>query len=752
MSAKEPPSKPPHPSTRVDNVARDEGAAAPPEGPVSEADFDSLVSDILENPEILLKSELTAEQVLEIQKRLNPYAGIAGPAPSPDHKKVAACSYTNLREEYLRRLTMTSLVGFLFQIFHEWEVPVEQRRWIPASQKKKTDDPATAPFDLGKLVERLEATLAIAKEAQSTAEQAAALKQKALEDDLVLPAHAPKEARSRVAEQTRASEAAAAKAAGLLYAATHATHRAGLEAGARLRSTAEAGMKYPEVKAVLSQYPLPAPPGQIEMPAAAAKEIIGGFLRHWLVFDPSVHVRSGHDAKTIEAAIASLRVGAADVPVDTKDPSHLTLEAVRAAAPEPAAEHRDAVETIMSSKAYYNAVAALLRDEDLVIAALTAVESPEVFRHYLFPVPAASPARPAAENIPPQDTFHRWGYYTEVNYEELRTITEALYPERPDLDWAIALWAVFEGTPKEVDEAFDKHCQRYQEEVPSSIKALEFGAWSLLADFKENRKKIQFYNKHTEVLKRILDRHTDDRRIGAELMRNRVRQVKAENIAKDGPDAPGLKEYRRNLAEKGLDLGGKGVERVISPEEMKRLEKARGNIKAAQELELLEQTEKRIAELKELEKLRKAAGQDLTAEERRDLDFALKEIDKIREMVAVPDDAIQVDVFTSNPASGAFEKTHFYTKALAPEHIAAARAEFEAMRSGGNSEHPAVQATQPAPPPLQQPQQQADTGVPAFAPYAVEHILSSEQRTPAQQREEAVRDANARDADARKGQ
>ncbi|NBQ43939.1 MAG: hypothetical protein EBU23_16115, partial [Mycobacteriaceae bacterium] len=235
-----------------------------------------------------------------------------------------------------------------------------------------------------------------------------------------------------------------------------------------------------------------------------------------------------------------------------------------------------------------SALLALLREPDVADAAAAALAdeaSREAFLHYLGPVAADSAARPAAEVVPPQDTFHRWAYYTEVNYEELRTVTEALYPERPDLDWAIALWDVFEGDAKAVDAAFDKHCQRYQDEVPSAIKALEFGGWSLLGDFKENRKKIQFYNSHTDILKRILDRHADDKRIGAELMRNRVRQAKAKNIAEAGPDAAGLVAYKRNQAEKGQALGSKGAEKVISPEEMRRLEKAGGSVKAAQELE-----------------------------------------------------------------------------------------------------------------------------------------------------------------------
>lgn len=103
-------------------------------------------------------------------------------------------------------------------------------------------------------------------------------------------------------------------------------------------------------------------------------------------------------------------------------------------------------------------------------------------------------------------------------------------------------------------------------------------------------------------------------------------------------------------------------EKVISPEEMRRLEKAQGNIKAAKELELLEQYEQVISDLTEMEKLR-----PLTCDEVSQLNNARENIDKAREMVAVPDDAIQVDIFTSNPTTGEFRKTHFYTKAVVPD-------------------------------------------------------------------------------------
>lgn len=582
----------------------------------AETDFDKLVNDILENPELLIKGNLTDDQVIQIQKRINPYARIGCNTKfSDDHKKVAACSYTNLREDYIRRFTMTSLVGFVFQMYNEWEVPANVRRWLPKGDKSTAEQ-----FTSTELVEYAEGLLHLAKEIQA---------------------------------EEQKLDAQQSKVVALRHVATHSLHTMGSKATKRLADSVKECVKYPDLNEIIDKYPIPTY-GHYEIPPKVAKDIIGDFLTHWFKFDPINHVKSGHSPVIKGEQVANEHM---TYTVDVNDPSRMPLEVVREQAKEPIAEHREAVNYILSSKDKYNAVAALLNDSELTDSALLALSCADTFRQYLLPIPKDSPARHAVDIIPPQDTFHRWNYYTEVNYEELRTATSSIYPEKPDLDWAIALWDEFEGTSEEVQAAFDKFCRSYQDELPSSVKTIEFGSWALLADFKENRQKMQFYNKNTEVLKRILDRHSEDKKLGADLMRKRVFKAKADNIARDGPDAPGLKEYKRNLAEQGKDLTSKGTERVISVEEMKRLEKAKGDLKAAHELQILDEYESTIKTLTEEKKHR-----TLTSDEEDRLKYATDNIDRAREMIEVPDNAIQIDVFTNDPKSGSFVKSHFYTK------------------------------------------------------------------------------------------
>jgi hypothetical protein len=392
----------------------------------------------------------------------------------------------------------------------------------------------------------------------------------------------------------------------------------------------------------------------MEMPAAVAKGVIENFLRAWFEYNPDAHVRSAYDE--------FLSAGAAAQATDPGDPCRPPLAAVRAAAPRiEAAAEREAVEALTASREAYNAAAYMLRNEQAAAALQVALAAPERFRRYLCPIPADSPARPAVDRIPPQDTFHRWRYYTEVNYEELRTATEAIYHEKPDLDWALILYEYFEGTPAEVDEAFEAFRDQHQDEVISDIKGLDFGGWTLLGDFKENREKITFYNKHTDVLKRILDRHAEDKKLGQDLMRNRVRQLKAKNIRTDGPDAPGLAEYQQA----GSALATLGAERVIGREEMLRLERAKGDLRAAKELEALDQYRQTIRELSAVAKVR-----ELEPGEQRSLKDAQSGLVFAQEMIEVPEDAIQVDVWSHQAQTGDFARTKFYTKAEAPAHTA----------------------------------------------------------------------------------
>lgn len=659
--------------TRNAKTARAKSAAKA--APAHDADPDvdpgelaRLLADLQENPDLLASAEAVPEAYLgAIQRALNPYKTLVPRRASAPQQAVAA-SHTNLRAGYLRRLAMTSLVGFLYQMRQEWKPPAELLRW-------KASGESPPPFAAADLASVLSEAADLARAAADASAAIAAAELAASEAGLaaLTEPSATTEAFAKAAAED--AEFARARAAGLLYAATHAAHRVGASATARLRATVEAGRQHPEFRAVLENCPLPAEAGEQQVPAEVAANIVHGFLNQWLRFDPSVHVRSGHSGEKLSAAAAA---AVADAAADEAAPE-LTLAEVSAPAPTPAPEHAAAFAELTATPERRSAATALLRpgEGDFVDAALTALENADEFRRYLLPVPAGDPARPAVDVVPPQDTFHRWQYYETVNYEALRTITEALYPERADLELAVAIWEVFEGD--DAQKQFTAWCEKNSELVPGAVNLFEVGKWALLGDFKENRRKAEFFNKNTKVLERILERYKDDERIGAELMRNRVHKAKAQNIREDGPDDPKLAAYRRELASRSQEVGGMGAERVISREAMLRLEKAKGDLNAAHELENLDSHLARIAELE--------ARRELSTEEFAELAECRRELVRIREQVEVPENAVQVDVFTVT--GDTMTKSAFYSRSDEPSE-AGEEANVIMDLGAQRSTHPAV--------------------------------------------------------------
>lgn len=63
-------------------------------------------------------SELSDEKVIELRKQLNPYGRII-----EGSDRFLTFSYTDLQEKYMKRLLMTSMVGFLNRMNAEWLVP-----------------------------------------------------------------------------------------------------------------------------------------------------------------------------------------------------------------------------------------------------------------------------------------------------------------------------------------------------------------------------------------------------------------------------------------------------------------------------------------------------------------------------------------------------------------------------------------------------------------------------------------------------
>ncbi len=224
---------------------------------------------------------------------------------------------------------------------------------------------------------------------------------------------------------------------------------------------------------------------------------------------------------------------------------------------------------------------------------------------------------------PPVDVFHQFDRYLTNHYEQLRDVVTALYNEKADFEYAVIL----HGTFKTADAAKEYRVQ-HESEFKTDVLTIENSCVTLVGPFKENRERVDFYNKNTEIMKRMMEQLESDHKLGKDLMEKQVKSQKSKNIAEAGPDAHGLAAYSKNMN----IVQELGARKVLTKEDTDKLNEA------------------------------KAAA------------------DALQEDYNVPDNAIQVDIlFPQSDANGnvtGLSKSKFYTAAEAPLH----------MQEGGDTE------------------------------------------------------------------
>lgn len=159
-----------------------------------------------------------------------------------------------------------------------------------------------------------------------------------------------------------------------------------------------------------------------------------------------------------------------------------------------------------------------------------------------------------AEIIPPNDTFGRFNYYYDVNYEQIRQAVLYLYNDKPDTEVAINIYDSFD-TISECNDYIEKN----QNNVITNLLNLTNYKWNLLGSFKKNRERISFYNENTVVLENILKQQEEDAKLGKTLLDSRVRKQKVKNVKQYGKEHPNFTKYRKQNPN-DISLNSKQIE------------------------------------------------------------------------------------------------------------------------------------------------------------------------------------------------
>jgi hypothetical protein len=145
------------------------------------------------------------------------------------------------------------------------------------------------------------------------------------------------------------------------------------------------------------------------------------------------------------------------------------------------------------------------------------------------------------EMIPPADIYHRFQYYYDSNYEELQDIVNNLYCDKSDLETAVNPYNIHDD-----EQSADDFISKHKEEVVSTIYKAHTGKWNIMSNFKKVRESVRFFNKKTQVLEEIANQIESDSRLGADLMKKRIKIKKKKNIKEQGPDDPAFLKWKES--------------------------------------------------------------------------------------------------------------------------------------------------------------------------------------------------------------
>lgn len=144
------------------------------------------------------------------------------------------------------------------------------------------------------------------------------------------------------------------------------------------------------------------------------------------------------------------------------------------------------------------------------------------------------------ENIPSNDTHCRFNSYYDINYEKMRDATHNIYNVKPDLEHAMIVYDVVDN-----QAAVDSFIQKYGATAKYDIVTFPLNKWTFMGPFKENRDRVDYYNKNNSIIKSMLEQQEKDAALGEDLMKKRVKSKKLKSEKVFGKDSTEFDEYRK---------------------------------------------------------------------------------------------------------------------------------------------------------------------------------------------------------------
>lgn len=153
--------------------------------------------------------------------------------------------------------------------------------------------------------------------------------------------------------------------------------------------------------------------------------------------------------------------------------------------------------------------------------------------------------------IPSVDTFAKWDRYLEENYEQVLDVAKNAYGCQLDIDFMVNIY----DKHLTKDDA-NKFKDRNMDNVIAPITLIRRNHWTILGPYRENRERVDFLNRRTEILREMLDQREKDSHTATDIMQKRIKNKKKENDAEAGPDDKAFRRYIKQNKSQVANMGG----------------------------------------------------------------------------------------------------------------------------------------------------------------------------------------------------
>ena len=164
--------------------------------------------------------------------------------------------------------------------------------------------------------------------------------------------------------------------------------------------------------------------------------------------------------------------------------------------------------------------------------------------------------------IPPADMFYRFNVYLDKHYEQLQDAVRDLYHEKPDFDASVFPYKFVKETKNSKGEkvSIEDQVKRFRHEhardIFFGINEVQFGAWSMIAPYKQNRDRIEYYGQNMAIFEEMFKMKASEKALAKDMMEKSVSRRRKTVQAQHGKNSPDFEKNYGSMGGQSLDTLG----------------------------------------------------------------------------------------------------------------------------------------------------------------------------------------------------